>query len=55
MKSKMIQRVSYALGAFGHDTFYVTLSTYFMVFVTSQMFAGTDKATNAKMIAPVTS
>lgn len=29
MKSKMIQRVSYALGAFGHDTFYVTLSTFF--------------------------
>lgn len=55
MKSKMIQRMSYALGAFGHDTFYVTLSTYFMVFVTSQMFAGTDKATNAKMIATVTS
>ena len=51
MKSKMIQRMSYALGAFGHDTFYVTLSTYFMVFVTSQMFAGTDKA----MIATVTS
>ena len=54
MKSKMIQRMSYALGAFGHDTFYVTLSTYFMVFVTSQMFAGTDKATNSKMIATVT-
>lgn len=47
MKSKMIQRVSYALGALD-TTFYVTLSTYFMVFVTSQMFAGTDKATNAK-------
>lgn len=31
MKSKMIQRVSYALGAFGHDTFYVTLSTYFIL------------------------
>lgn len=55
MKNKMIQRVSYALGAFGHDTFYVTLSTYFMVFVTSEMFAGTDKATTARMIATVTS
>ena len=55
MKNKMIQRVSYALGAFGHDTFYITLSTYFMVFVTSEMFAGTDKATTARMIATVTS
>ena len=56
MKNKMIQRFSYALGAFGHDTFYVTLSTYyFMVFVTSEMFAGTDKTTTAHMIATVTS
>lgn len=55
MKNKMIQRLSYALGAFGHDTFYVTLSTYFMVFVTSEMFAGTDKTTTAHMIATVTS
>lgn len=55
MKNKTTQRVAYALGAFGHDTFYVTLSTYFMVFVTSQMFAGTDKATTARMIATVTS
>lgn len=55
MNNKMVQRVSYALGAFGHDTFYVTLSTYFMVFVTSQMFAGADKATTARMIATVTS
>lgn len=31
MNNKMVQRVSYALGAFGHDTFYVTLSTYFMI------------------------
>ncbi|MFV0559432.1 MAG: glycoside-pentoside-hexuronide (GPH):cation symporter [Enterococcus sp.] len=51
----MKQRVAYALGAFGHDTFYVTLSTYFMVFVTSSMFAGADKATTAKMIGIVTS
>lgn len=51
----MKQRIAYALGAFGHDTFYVTLSTYFMVFVTSCMFAGADKATTAKMIGIVTS
>lgn len=29
MKSKMIQRVSYALGAFGHDTFYVNIKHLF--------------------------
>ncbi|WP_302372576.1 MFS transporter, partial [Enterococcus asini] len=51
----MKQRIAYALGAFGHDTFYVTLSTYFMVFVTSCMFTGADKATTAKMIGIVTS
>jgi lactose/raffinose/galactose permease len=53
--SKMKQRISYALGAFGHDTFYVTLSTYFMIFVTSSMFEGASKATTAKMIGIVTS
>ena len=51
----MKQRIAYALGAFGHDTYYVTLSTYFMVFVTSCMFNGADKATTAKMIGIVTS
>ena len=30
--------VSYALGAFGHDAFYATLSTYLMMFITSQLF-----------------
>ena len=29
---------SYACGALGHDMFYGTLSTYFMMFVTSQLF-----------------
>lgn len=48
------QYVSYALGAFGHDTFYATLSTYLMLFVTSQLFDTSDKAFNAKMIGYVT-
>lgn len=30
--------LSYALGTFGHDAFYNTLSIYFMMFVTSQLF-----------------
>ncbi|ACA82644.1 glycoside-pentoside-hexuronide (GPH):cation symporter [Leuconostoc citreum] len=34
------QRISYALGAFGHDSYYVTLSTYFILFVSSSMFDG---------------
>jgi lactose/raffinose/galactose permease len=51
----MKQKISYALGAFGHDIYYGTLSTYFMIFVTKSMFEGAPKATQAKMIALVTS
>ncbi|WP_057002976.1 glycoside-pentoside-hexuronide (GPH):cation symporter [Agrilactobacillus composti] len=47
------QYTSYALGAFGHDAFYATLSTYFMLFVTSQLFTTGNKAFNAKMIGLV--
>ncbi|MGX5573556.1 glycoside-pentoside-hexuronide (GPH):cation symporter [Bacillus toyonensis] len=54
MNGNLKQRVSYALGAFGHDIFYATLSTYFMVFVTSAMFTGADKATTGKMIGIIT-
>jgi lactose/raffinose/galactose permease len=46
------QRISYALGAFGHDTYYVALSTYFMIFVTSVMFEGSPNA--SRMIGIVT-
>lgn len=55
MNKKNKQRFAYAFGAFGHDMFYVTLSTYFMVFVTSSMFDGASEATTAKMIGLVTS
>lgn len=51
--SKWKQRISYALGAFGHDAYYITLSTYFIIFVTSSMFAGSPNAN--RMIATVTS
>ena len=50
MSDKMKQRFSYAFGAFGHDAYYVTLSTYFMIFVTSTLFAGSDKATESNKI-----
>lgn len=43
--------VSYAVGAFGHDAFYNTLSIYFMMFVTSQLF--TNKG-DAAMVGIVT-
>lgn len=43
--------VSYALGAFGHDAFYNTLSIYFMMFVTSQLFTNSK---DAKMVGIVT-
>ena len=44
------QYLSYAAGAFGHDAFYATLSTYFMIFVTGQLFDTPDKAFNNQMI-----
>lgn len=50
----MKQYLSYAFGAFGHDAFYATLSTYFMIFVTSQLFVGGDAGYNARMIGIVT-
>ena len=49
---KMKQRLSYALGALGHDTYYYAISTFFIAFVTAQMFAG-DPHEDA-MIALVT-
>ncbi|MYV05422.1 glycoside-pentoside-hexuronide (GPH):cation symporter [Furfurilactobacillus milii] len=48
------QYLSYALGAFGHDAFYATLSTYFVIFVTSQLFSSGNHANDAKMISAVT-
>ena len=48
------QYSSYAFGAFGHDAFYATLSTYFMMFVTSQLFDTKNAGFNSKMIAYVT-
>ena len=36
--------VAYALGNFGQSAFYNALSTYFVVYVTSSLFSGVDKA-----------
>ena len=57
MRSKFIQRVAYACGTFGHDVFYMMLSSYFMIFVTSNLFNSTDaegKLQDAHMIGVVT-
>lgn len=43
-------RLAYTAGAFGNDVFYATLSTYFIMFVTTHLFNTGDHALNAKMI-----
>lgn len=48
----MKKYLAYAFGTFGHDAFYNTLSIYFMMFITSQLFtSGADE----KMVGIVTS
>lgn len=44
------QYTSYALGAFGHDAFYATLSTYLVIFITSEVFDTANKTFNSHMI-----
>lgn len=51
----MKQRIAYAVGGFGHSVFYVVLSTYFIVFVTTGMFQNVDKVTSSKLVSVVTS
>lgn len=49
---------SYACGAFGHDVFYAALSSYLIMFITSQLFnpgqTGISEGSSEKMIAIVT-
>ena len=57
MSSKFVQRVAYACGTFGHDIFYMMLGSYFMIFVTSNLFNSPDaegKLQDAYMIGVVT-
>ncbi|WP_108652461.1 glycoside-pentoside-hexuronide (GPH):cation symporter [Dongshaea marina] len=48
---------AYSSGAFGHDVFYAALSTYLIMFITSQLFnpetTGMSQGTSTKMIAIV--
>ncbi|KRO09423.1 galactose cation symporter [Paucilactobacillus hokkaidonensis] len=48
---KLKKYLSYALGTFGHDAFYNTLSIYFMMFLTSQLFTNSS---DSKMVGMVT-
>ena len=50
----MTSRVSYAFGAFGNDMFLATLSTYFIMFVTTHLFNSGNAAQNDKMISYIT-
>ena len=57
MSSKFVQRVAYACGTFGHDVFYMMLGSYFMIFITSNLFNSPDaesKLQDAYMIGVVT-
>ena len=53
-KSQFWQRVAYACGTFGHDIFYAMLASYFMIFVTSNLFHSDNPDHDSYMIATVT-
>ncbi len=54
MKSQFWSRIAYACGTFGHDFFYAMIGTYFMIFVTSNLFHSEDPTHDAYMIGIVT-
>ena len=53
-KNRIWQRIAYACGTFGHDVFYAMIGTYFMIFVTSNLFNSDDPTNDAYMIGIVT-
>ena len=54
VKSQLVQRFAYACGIFGHSVFYVMLATYFMMFVTSNLFHSDNPSQDSYMIGFVT-
>ena len=50
-KNRIWQRIAYA---FGHDVFYAMIGTYFMIFVTSNLFNSDNPTNDAYMIGIVT-
>ena len=53
-KGQMKSRLSYAAGAFGNDVFYATLSTYFIMFVTTHLFNTGDPKQNSLYVLLIT-
>ncbi|WP_439425685.1 glycoside-pentoside-hexuronide (GPH):cation symporter [Oenococcus alcoholitolerans] len=53
-KHSLVPRLAYSFGAFGHDMFYGTLSTYFIMFVTSHLFSNVTGPRAAQMIGYIT-
>lgn len=53
-KNRTWQRIAYACGTFGHDVFYQMIGTYFMIFVTSNLFNSDNPTNDAYMIGIVT-
>lgn len=53
-KGSVLPRIAYACGTFGHDIFYAMLATYFMIFVTSNLFNSDNPSHDAYMISIVT-
>ena len=53
-KGKLGQRIAYACGNLGQAAFYNAMSTYFVTYVTSCLFASYSKALAAQMIAVIT-
>ena len=51
---KIWPRIAYACGTFGHDVFYAMLATYFMIFVTSNLFNSGKASHDQYMIGIVT-
>ena len=48
--NKLMQRIAYACGTFGHEIFYMMFSTYFIMFITSNLFNTEDQSHNEYMI-----
>lgn len=49
-----VSKLSFCFGNLGHSAFYGVMSTYFIIFVTSDMFTGVNKATSTKLISLIT-
>ena len=53
-QGSLLSRVAYSFGNVGQSAFYNALSTYFIVYVTSSLFSGVDKALATKLIGVIT-